>query len=98
LGSVRTTAFVEQVSAQRRLQWMEQRRGAQVCRIWQIEPIPGGGSRITCVEASRSLSTAFTRSFTTGPLQRAFEAALERLAEKAAEQERAPVSVLATGR
>jgi hypothetical protein len=79
LGSARTTAFVERVSHARALMWIEQRRGAKVCRIWQIDPIPEGGSRITCVEAASSLSTFATRPFSIGPLQRSFEESVNRL-------------------
>lgn len=84
LGSARTVAFVERVNPGSQLVWVEQRRGAFVCRVWQIDPLPNGGSRVTCVEASRSLSTAVTRPFTVGPLQRTFEEAVERLIAQAA--------------
>ena len=79
MGSARTTAFVEVVNPYRQLIWAEQRRGARVFRIWQIDPLPDGGSRVTCVEAARSLSTAVAKPFSVGPLQRSFEESVLRL-------------------
>jgi hypothetical protein len=92
LGSARSTAFVERVSPGRSLLWVEQRRGALVCHIWQISPIPNGGSRITCIEASRGMSTAVTKFFTIGPLQRTFEETVSRLIEYATDTKTAAVS------
>lgn len=86
LGSASTLAFVERVSPNRLLTWVEQRRGATVCRTWQIDPLPDGGSRITCIEAARSLSTAAIRPFTVGPLQRSFREAVNRLVAKIEKQ------------
>jgi hypothetical protein len=97
LGSAQTVAFVEQVTPARSIVWAEQRRGARVCRVWQIDPLPNGGARLTCVEASRSLSTALTRLFTIGPMQRAFDETLGRLVKQASARTTDRVSTLVIG-
>lgn len=79
LGDRRSVAVIVRASPGRQVLWRDEVGDDQGCCVWLFEDLPGGGSRISAVEARRGWSVAFYKPLVAGSWQRRLVSGLENI-------------------
>ncbi len=86
LGTSTEHVTIAELEPARSASWAGDASGVRSCHQWSFTPLPGGGTRVRNTEAFAGLPVALIRPLVGGRWNRAFQAAVDGLIRRAADE------------
>jgi uncharacterized membrane protein len=84
LGRTSSHETVRTVEPQRRVAWSKEENGVRSCHLWQFEPLPDGGTRISNTEVFHGIPIALVKPLVATRWNRLFQTSVDNLIKTAA--------------